>query len=89
MEHDWKSITLAHIPNVSDNDNKDQLLLMLFVNVKTNRFSAKTANGEPKKWREKLSTWSSLPFAFCSHVVVNLSSPCPIRFYENLIVLVR
>ena len=56
VEHDWKSDTLANIiPNVSDNGNKDQFLLTLFVNVKTNFFSGKTANEEPKKWRENYS----------------------------------
>ena len=85
VKHDWKSNTLVRIiPNVSDNDNKDQFSLTLFMNVKTSLFSGKTANGELKKWREKLFTWSSLPFAGCCHVVLDLSSPRPVGFYRAM-----
>ena len=45
VKHDWKSNTLVRIiPNVSDNDNKDQFFLTLFMNVKTSLFSGQTAN---------------------------------------------
>ena len=85
VENDWKSNTLANIiPNLSDKGNKDQFLLTLFVNVKACLFSRKTANGEPKKWREKLFTWSSLPFAVCCHVVLDLSSPRLIGYCRAL-----
>ena len=84
VENDWKSNTLANIiPNLSDKGNKDQFLLTLFVNVKASLFSRKTANGEPKKWREKLFTWSSLPLALCCHVVLISLAPVPSDFMKT------